>query len=179
MKKMYILVFTFIFLVCLVTACAECNNIGTPQDVYNGICEIFGEPYNKAAKRSTLADMFGDGIMEDLIFVLDRGKEAKEFWIALNSPDKPREMSLWIIDHATQNDYKKLFTILHQYAMGYGISETNRCIFLSYTDKEFYAFDTSADLGVQNEFDQIENMIEHLIKKYHSELLDWYKNELK
>lgn len=179
MKRLVCLISSIILCMCSFpalsesTALTELQKKYTPETVYNAICDYLGNP-NGQADRNALVEMFGKGTAEDQIMVIDN---LNYYFLMLNRSDKPNEMRTWLVEPATEKEYKVLFEILHKYGEGYGISATDRCLYLVGKSK-FYVSCSNLQPASNIIFNSVDEMIECIINNHHQDLSRWMKTNI-
>ena len=179
MKRLVCLISSIILCMCSFpalsesTALTELQKQYTPETVYNAICDYFGKPSSQAG-RSALIEMYGEGTAEDQILVID---SMDFFFLMLNRSDKPHEITTWLVEPATEKEYKALFQILHKYGEGYGVSAADRCLWIQGRSK-FYISCNNMQPVDNIVFDSVDKMIKCIINEKHQELTQWMKTEL-
>lgn len=170
------LVLVSILMLPIISALAESDN--TPETAYLGICDILGVE-TKISKRDILVSSYGQGTAEDQLMVMDFGDS---YIFALNRSDKPDEMATWSsAEPASEEDYKNLFQVLHTYGEGYGISETDRCIYLMFiAGKSLSGYACSSDTEPDNKvtFSSVDMLITKVAENEHPALSKWVAEEL-
>ena len=180
MKKL--IAFTmFVILVFTLCPLAFGEAKGTPEDVYSEIVKYFGQETSKSsAERSILAEQWGSGLMEDMLLLIQWSDDKTGFWIVYNRPDRPRLTQVWQILYPRETDYKNIFRIMHNYAVGYGIDE-DRCWYFDTKGGHTHLFHTVDTIEEKfkdyYEFNDIDKFLRFIIKEYHPKFSDWYDKE--
>lgn len=175
MKK----IVSIILLVCMcisnINVVAEQNS---PETVYNAICDAFGEPSGRTS-RDAMVSKYGAGTAADQFMIWDF---TDGYMLSLNSSTKPKEMISWMVDPAKDEDYKKLYELLHTYGEGYGVSEAERCLYLKFEVGSSgivpYVSCTNIEPDQQYIFSSVDELIQTVIENIHPSLNKWMNTVL-
>lgn len=156
----------------------EASTLMTPDDAFSEICEVLGNPHG-VTTRDAMGSTYGSGMIQDQLLVFDF---MNGYQLSLLRSDRPDEMVSWSLDPASEEDYKKLFSILHTYGAGYGLSENDRCLYIKYEigAKTLipYCYDKQLTPDGTYVLSSIDELIETVIKNLHPQMEQWMESEL-
>ena len=145
---------------------------GTPEDTYNELVQLLGNPSDSELTRTEFANT-SEYLGHDGLHILQARNTQTGVLIIYNRPDTPETGSFWQISNPREREYKALFTFVHEHGKNQSITEDNRCTYVNFEDKQLFIYRTG-EKKYPKESHDLDEYLSSIIALYYPNLANWY-----
>ena len=144
----------------------------TPENTYNELVQLLGNPVNTETPRTEFANT-SEYLGHDGLHIIQARNTQAGVIIIYNRPDTPETGSFWQISNPREREYKALFTFVHEHGKDQSITEDNRCTYVNFEDKQLFIYRTGEKKYPKESHDLYE-YLSSIIALYYPNLTNWY-----
>lgn len=171
MKKLIAFTLSVILLLALCPlALGEAS--GTPEETYNELVQLLGDPANPGTPRSDFANT-SEYLGHDGLHIIQARNTQTGVLIIYNRPDTPETGCFWQISNPREREYRALFSFIHEHGKDQSITEDNRCTYVNFEDKQLFIYRTG-EKKYPKESHDIDEYLSSIIALYYPNLTNWY-----